>query len=352
MSYSISDIAKKANVSTTTVSRVMNNSGYVSPEHRQEIMKVAEELGYQPKKYKKRQTTNSSNNIIGVIVPDVKNSYFTGIIRGIEAVAHSKGFDTLICDSEEDPGKEVRCLSALHNCKVSGIIIAVASDIVEYNVDYIKNIHDCNIPVVLLDRDLRIPGIDSVAMDNLKGAKSAVDVLIENGHTEIAILSGPTTSRTGIDRLNGYMESLRENGIEIKEEYIGYGDFRPESGYALTKKLLTNHRKITAIFSSNQRMTLGCLQALNELKMKVPDDIALFSFGISDTLATLNTNISHIYQPTPPVGEECARILFSKIEMGKKYKKLPRKQTIFAMEQYLLGSEKYPANRLNTSNKF
>ena len=214
-----------------------------------------------------------------------------------------------------------------------------------YNTEYLKQLNDSGTPVVLIDRDLRIPGIDGVVMDNFRGAKSAVSILIENGHREIAILSGPTVSRTGVERLNGYIEALKNHGIPIKEEYIGYGDFQPQSGYALTKKFLATHRSITAIFSTNQRMTLGCLQAINEAGLEIPKDIALFSFGISDTLVTLGAKISHVYQPSPPLGEESARILIEKIELGKKYKKIPSKQTVFSSECILRGSEKYPINR-------
>ena len=345
MTYSIADIAKRAQVSTTTVSRALNNRGYVSEEVKKRILEVAQELHYTPKKYKKRHIAAVSSNIIGVIIPDIRNSYFTGIIRGVEHVVYPMGYDLFICNTEEDPGKEIRCISALHNCKVCGLIVAPASDAAEYNTEYLKQLNDSGIPVVLIDRDLRISGIDGVVMDNFRGARNAVNILIDNGHKEIAILSGPTTSRTGVERLNGYIAALNEHHIPLKEEYIGYGNFQPQSGYELTKKILAQYKKVTAIFSTNQRMTLGCLQAIYEAGLSIPNDIAIFSFGISDTLATLGVAISHVYQPSPPLGEESARILTSKLEMGKKYKKIPSKQTVFSSECLLRGSEKYPINR-------
>lgn len=345
MAYSIEDIAERAQVSTTTVSRALNGQGYVRDDVKQRILEIAKELDYTPKKYKKRHAPASISNIIGIIVPDIRNSYFTGVIRGIENVVTAKGYGLFICDTQEDPGKEVQCIAALHNAKVSGLIIAVASDAVEYNAAYLKSLNETGIPVVLIDRDLRLPGIDGIVMDNFQGAKVAVNTLIENGHTEIAILSGPTTSRTGVDRLNGYLGALKEHNIPIREEYIGYGDFQPQSGYKLTKKILASHKKVTAIFSANQRMTLGCIQAINEAGLSVPEDISVFSFGISDSLAAMGTGISHVYQPSPPLGEESARVLLAKIEMGKKYKKIPSKHTVFSSECLLRGSEKYPTNR-------
>lgn len=342
---SISEVAKIAGVSTTTVSRVLNGKGYVSEEKKQKVMWAVHKTNYQPKKYKRGHNTSNISNVIGVVVPDIGNSYFTGIIRGIDSIAQQKGYEIFVCDTEENPGKEIKSISSLYNSKVGGIIIAVASDMAEYNAEYLRNLNENGTPIVLVDRDLRIPGIESVVMENSRGAKSAVDVLIENGHNHIAILSGPTSSRTGVERLNGYIESLQEHGMALRQEYICYGDFRPKSGYDLTKRILTMHPAVTAIFSSNQRMTLGCLQAITEAGLKIPDDISLISFGLPDTLKALGMAISHIYQPSPPLGEESARILFSKIELGKKYKKMPSKRTIFSTECVLLGSEKYPINK-------
>ena len=344
MSASISDIAKKANVSATTVSRALSNQGYVNEETKAEIIRIADELGYRPKQYKKRNGAASSK-LIGVIVPDIKNAYFGEIIRGIEEVTFPLGYDLLICDSASDPGQEVRCISALDNANICGLIVAIASDAASYNLEYLQELNDTKFPVVLVDRNPGIPGLDSVTFDNYGGAKKAVQTFIDNGHKDIAILCGPTTAKTGLERLNGYLDALRSNNLPIQEEYILYGDFRAESGYLLTKKLLTSRRRVTAIFLSNRRMTLGCLRALKEMDLKVPEDVALISFGKSDFYSVLPVPISHVYQPVPPIGEECANILLKKLEMGKKYRKHPRKQSIFSTECILCGSEVFPINK-------
>ena len=344
MGASISDIAQKANVSATTVSRALNNHGYVNEETKNEIIRIADELGYRPKQYKKRNGFSSSK-LIGVVVPDIKNAYFGEIIRGIEEVTFQKGYDLLICDSAGDPGQEIRCISSLYAANVCGLIVAISSDVATYNLEYLQDLNDTKFPVVLVDRNPGLPGLDSVTFDNYGGSKKAVQVFIDNGHKDIAILCGPTTAKTGLERLNGYIDALRSNDIPIREEYILYGDFRSESGYRLTKKLLSSRKKVTAIFVSNRRMTLGCLRALKEMELKVPDDIAIISFGKSDFYSVLPVPISHVYQPVPPIGEECANILLKKLEMGKKYRKHPRKQSIFSTECILCGSEVYPVNR-------
>ena len=345
MDCSISDIAKIANVSPTTVSRALNNNGYVNESTKQRILDAAKEMGYAPKKYRKRRNSVKSSSIIGVVVPDIQNPYFGGIIQGIEAVAIENGYELFVCNSGEDSGREICCLSALHGAKVCGLIVAAASDFAEYNKEYLKQLNDSGIPVVLVDRDLRIQGIDSVIMDNYHGAKNAVNILLTNGHTEVAILSGPILSPTGVDRLNGYIQAMKDHNLPIREENIRYGDFRAKSGYEMTKKLLGSGTKATAIFSANHQMMLGCLRAIQEKGMKIPDDISVFSFGMSDPLTEIESGISYVYQPSPPLGEESARILLSKVESGRKHKKQPSKQTVFSTECCLLGSEVFPVNR-------
>lgn len=344
MSVSISDIAKEARVSATTVSRALSNQGYVNENTKKEIIRIADKLGYRPKQYKKHNDFSSSN-LIGVVIPDIKNAYFGDIIRGIKDVALPQGYDLLICDSAEDPAQEVRCIASLQSANICGLIIAIASDVVSYNLKYLQELNDTKFPVVLIDRNPGIPDLDSVTFDNYGGAKQAVQALIDNGHKDIAALCGPTTAKTGLDRLNGYLDALRANNIPIQEEYILYGDFRSESGYLLTKKILSSRKKVTAIFASNQRMTLGCLHALKELNLKVPDDISIISFGTSDFYSVLPVPISHVYQPVPPIGEECVNILLKKLAMGKKYRKHAKKQTIFSTECVLCGSEVYPVNK-------
>ena len=345
LAVSIKDIATKANVSVATVSRALNGQGYVREELKNRIIAVAEEMHYSPKKYKGRTTTRVKNSLIGIIVPDISNSYFSGIIQGVEEVAESKHHDVIICDSQENPNKEVTSIATMHNCKVRGIIITPVSDAVEYNAHYLKELNDSGIPIVLVDRDLRMPGIDSVTIDNFQAAYNAVTALIEKGHTNIAILAGPTTSRTGVDRLNGYMSALKEHDISVQEDMVFFGDFKFDSGYKMTKKLLDHHNRPTAIFSCNQRMTLGCIRALAEKDMKIPDDIALISFGISEARNQAGLQISHVFQPGNPLGVESAKCLFSRIEMGRKYKKVPCKKIQFSAECNLLGSEEYPINR-------
>ncbi len=345
MGISISEIAKRAGVSPATVSRAFSGQGYVNEKTKQNILRIAKEAGYTPKKYKKRQYFSSLNNVIGVVIPDIQNSFFSKVIRGIESVTYENGYDLFICDSAQDPSKEIRCISALHHRQIRGLIIASVSDFIEYNIEYLKALNDSGTPVVLFDRDLRISGMDGVYIDNYNGAKQATQAFIDAGHIEIAIICGPTSSKTGSERQNGYISTLRQNNIPIKEEYILYGDFQAPSAYELTKKLVLTQNKVTAILTSNCRMTYGCLKALLELGLSVPEDIALISFGMVENPFMQNLNISHVSLPVPPIGEKCAKILLEKISAGKHYRKMINKQIYFSTDLHLCGSEIYPINR-------
>jgi LacI family transcriptional regulator len=179
-------------------------------------------------------------------------------------------------------------------------------------------------------------------MDNFNSAYQSTMKFIENGHTDIAIISGPVTSSSGLARLNGYKSALQENHIPIRDDYILYGDFKSDLAYELTKKLLEKKTEVTAIFASNSRMSMGCLLALAEYGISIPKDMAFISCG---KLGLNYSCISSVEYPALSIGAECARILLEKIKAGKKPRNGPKKRVTFDMELMLRGSEIFPSNR-------
>ncbi len=342
MALTISEIAKLANVSTATVSRVFSGKGYVSEETRKKIEKIAAENNFQPKKYK-RQVRSEYCSTIGVVIPDICNNYYMEVIHGIESVMNKHGVEVIICNTDEDPRKEIRSLAMLRQINIGGIIAVPVSDAEKYNADYLMEMNDDNVPVVLLDRDLPSGNIDGVFMDNFNSAYQSIQTFIDNGHTHIAIICGPTTSTSGLARLNGYISALQANNIPVREEYILYGDFKFELAHELTKKLISKSPEVTAIFASNSRMSMGCLLALAENGISVPEDIAFIACG---KLGMNYDNISSVVYPTSSIGAECARILLEKMQMGKKSRNGPKKRITFNMELKLRGSEVFPSNRV------
>ena len=339
MSITIKEIAELAGVSTATVSRAFSDNDYINAETRDKILAIAEENGFVPRKYKHKTGSASQSDIVGVVIPDISNAYYAEVIRGIEEIMEGKGIQVLICNSDEKSGQEIRILDTLSRLRVRGIIIAPVSGAVEYNANFLHKLNKSGIPVVLLDRDIRGGTMDGVFMDNYNGAYQSIQTFIDNGHRDIAFVCGPMTSTSGLDRFNAYVAALKNNNIPVNEEYIVYGDFKLESAYRLTKKLMSKRNKITAIFSSNRRMSSGCLMALAEQGIVVGKDIAFISCGKLDYN---DLSLSYVDYPTVDIGRECAKMLLEKASEGKRKSSSTKKRITFEMQLVLRGSEKFP----------
>jgi LacI family transcriptional regulator len=335
----IKDIAQKTGVSLTTVSRVLNNSGYVKKETRELVLKAAEELGlsysFAPKRFSKHK-----NEIIGVVIPDISNPFFGEVIKGISKVADNEKLNFILCDTDEDVDKEISYLEMLKEHKIMGLIITPATDQDEFNRNYLVQMDNMGVPIVLLDRDIKYSHFDAVFLDNIKGAYEAVEALIKEGHEKIAIIAGPITSKPGRDRMSGYQKALGMNGIPEDEKYIFYGDFRLESGYRLTKEIMSMKDKPSAIFVSNNMMSIGCIKALFEMNKKIPEDVAIVVFDDIDMFSVMNLNISAVSRPTNQMGEEAMNILMERLN-NKTDDNRTIKKMIMPPYLILRGSEKY-----------
>ncbi|HPF88062.1 MAG TPA: LacI family DNA-binding transcriptional regulator [Candidatus Limiplasma sp.] len=347
---SIVDIAKIAKVSPSTVSRALTGSGYVSAETKKRIMKVVNSYDYQPKQYKKRSVRSIKNSVIGIVVSDLNNIFFQQIINSITSVFDQHQIETIICNSDESIQREVRILSTLQQFQVDGIIISPTSETAEYNTEFLMELDGAGMHVILVDRDVKGIAMNGVFQETLNGTFSAINTLISLGHRNIAIIAGPTTSKPGLDRLNGYLDSFKTHSIPINPEYILYGDFKLKSGYELTAQLLKQHPEVTAVFASNNLMALGSLHAIYDAGLSIPDDIAFISCGTLDQFDLYNERkISVIMQPTDMMGEECAKILLERMMSTKK--KAPAKRISFDSTLELRGSEAFPIHRLSEKHE-
>ncbi len=344
MIKSIKELAAAANVSTATVSRALHNTGYVNEETKQQIISLARGAGFEPKRY--RHKTRSGNELVGIVVADLRNIFFQEIITSIVDRLYRHNIDTVICNSDESPQREIRCLNMLKQRNVNGIIISPISETVEYNARYLKDLNETVTSVVLVDRDLKGYGIDGVFQDNYDVSTKTVEVLLEAGHTDIAIITGPISSKPGLDRLNAYIDTLTGHDIKICRDYILYGDFKMDSGYQLTKDILKQQPQVTAIFCTNNMMAVGAIRAIHDSGLSIPDDIALVSFG---SLAQFDlfhdSRITEIKQPTFAMGDECASIMLEKLHRSRKHRPQNAKRTVFDSELLIRGSEIFPIHR-------
>lgn len=337
---SISDIARQADVSISTVSRAFKNNSNINSDTRRRILEIANSQDYHPLKYTPH-SKSTINSVVGIVVADLRNSFFLDVIHSLTDILNANGIRSFICDSHESANHEMLNLSTLKE-HVDGLIISLVNSAVDYNAEFLINLDHSGIPVILIDRDISQLSLDGVFQNSYNGAFLAVDTLVQNGHRNIAIISGPITTKPGLDCLTGYMDSLKHHNITINPNYILYGDFLCESGRILTSRLLHDAPEVTAIFCANNMMAQGALQAISEAHLRIPNDISLFSYGLIDMLTTEGFGISGMELPSTLMGEECGRMMVERLQnqKNKKYH-IPRRIT-FDAQLVLKGSEIYP----------
>lgn len=284
----------------------------------------------------------SDNEILALVVADINNPFFADIIKGVSKVARQNGYTVFACDTDETVKTELSVLETIQRQAIAGLIITPVSEQANKNAQLLESIQDSEIPVVLVDREVKSANFDGVFIDNYKGAFDGVEALIRAGHRKIGIIAGPATSRPGKDRLKGYLEALRLYGIPVNEAYVQHGDFRWESGYHLAQRLMELEDRPTAIFVSNNLMSIGCVKALTERQMHVPDDVSLLVFDDSVALHAIGQNISVINRSATQMGVEAAKILIEKIQdKAKSVKRIPKKIVLLPKLE-LRGSEVLP----------
>lgn len=315
LSATIKDIADSCGVSKTTVSRFLNNSGYVSKDVATKIEHKIKELNYSPSETARSLSTKSSN-VIGVVIPEVSNPFFAEIFKGISQVADKNNLNIFYCDTDNDYTKEHKTLKMLKSYNVSGIIIAPASNcsvIESYDNSFIETINSLNTPVILLDRDIESVNWDGVFSDNYKGAYECTKLLLENGHKTIATITGDLNFSIGRERHKGFLEAIKDSDLDVDENNIYKGDFTTETAYNLSKEILLNENRPTGIFSTNNLTTIGILKALSESNLSVPKDMSIVCFDDIDLLSALNIRLSVASRDAIGMGKKAMRLLIDKI---------------------------------------
>lgn len=308
----IKDVAAKTGVSTATVSRYLNSSGYVSKEIQQKISEVIDELDFVPNCVA-RSLKRTETKTIGIVIPDLSNVSFMDTVKAISDVVTANDYQPIILSSDESIQNENKILDVLISKRVDGIIIASAG----INEKLLR-IHSSKLPIVLLDRDFCNSDdkiiIDSVVNDNYTGSYQMINYLISLGHKKIAILCSESNPVLVNDRLRGYLKAFEHNNMEIDQNYILYGNYKFESGYELTKKIIMQPMKPTAIFSVNNLMALGAVAALNEMNMSIPDKISICAFGVFKYHTILNPDMTVVNQRPMELGTKAAELLINNIK--------------------------------------
>jgi LacI family transcriptional regulator len=309
--YTIRDIARLAGVSVATVSGVFNNKPTVRPKLVEQVKKAMEALDYQPDQVARSLRVRRTRTV-GMVIADVTNPFFTDVFRGVEQEAQSNQYSVILCDSNEDANLERHYLRTLFSRRVDGVLLAQTCPSSHQELRVQKRF-----PIVLIDRvPLGYRG-SAVMTDNSTAAYEGTRHLIDLGHRRIAIIAGKLGLSTGLDRLEGFRKALQEEHVPLPDKYLRQGNFQSESGYRCGVELMQLPVPPTAIFSCNNKMTLGLMRALGELGVKCPQTVSVLGFDDFEWSAYFTPRLTTIAQPTYEMGKQAMRMLLSKLQDGQ-----------------------------------
>lgn len=303
-------IAELAGVSLGTVSHVLNGTARVRDPLRKRVMDAIHATGYQPSQLA-RGLRRDKTNILAMIIPDILNPFFPGVVRGAEDVAFSNGYRLVLCNTDNDHGKEMMHLNALRTYLPSGLIV-IPSDFSELSAQA-ESWRRAGAAVVCVDRLPRNWSGDSVTINNSAGAYEAAAYLINLGHRDIACITGPLHLTNSQDRLKGFKRALRSAKIDAVPGFLQESSFDRAGGYAKTKLLLRMVPRPTAILACNDMIALGALLAIREEKLRCPEDISVVGFDGLDLTETTTPQLSSVYQSPYQLGAAAARLALDRV---------------------------------------
>ena len=310
-SCTIHDVARLAEVSIATVSAVINSKSGVSPKLTAQVQKAMATLDYYPD-FVARSLRVGQTKVIGMIVPDMTNQFYTEVMRGVEDEARAHGYTLMLCNSNESSEHEQKLLGMLFSQRVDGVLLA-SSDSTAANDRLTKR----RFPIVFIDRLPAGCKERAVITDNVSAAYDATQHLISLGHKRIAIIAGNLLLSTGSDRVEGYRRAMQEAHLPVREEYFQRGDFGLESGRESGIRLMHLPDPPTAIFSCNNKMTLGLMTALGDLSILCPEQVSVVSFDDFEWAANFSPKLTTIAQPTYEIGNQAMKMLLQIINSGK-----------------------------------
>ncbi|GIH93753.1 LacI family DNA-binding transcriptional regulator [Planobispora siamensis] len=325
----ISEVAAEAGVGRATAARTLGGYGYVSPESRERVLAAAEKLGYRTNALARSMSTGVSHTL-GVIVADIGNPFFAGVVRGICDTSRARGFDTIVLSTYENLDEEVAATNVLIDKRVDGVIIASAA-VDRGEVAHIRAAMDRGIPVVLVDRAVSSLDLDAVVIDNRDAAREAVETLIAAGHRRIGFVWGPPAAeapatRRGLlaeasrnlwtdgERLRGYLDALDDARIPFDPELVMVGRKTEERATQEVARMLSLPDRITAVFCTETDAVTGALRALRAAGLSYPRDVALIGFDDSAWAAVMDPPLTMIEQPVHGLGAKAAEVLLDTID--------------------------------------
>ncbi len=304
----MADVAREANVSTMTVSRVVNNRYGVSSATRQKVQAVIDQLGYRPSDIARSLVTKRTGTL-GLVVPDVSNPFFSEVARGVEHVAYAEGFSVFLCNTEEDTERELGVLASLEEKRVDGVVLC-SSRLSDSELESATTHHPA---VVLVNR--RLVGGDAgvVLINDEQGARVATRHLLETGHRAVGFLAGPRTSHSGRQRAKGYCAALSDAGLSWEPGWTRHCSPTVDGGREASRELLRASPELSALFCYNDLVAVGALQACADLGQRVPEDVAVVGCDDIPLAALITPPLTTSRAPRYELGSQAMELLLRRI---------------------------------------
>lgn len=305
MTVTIYDVAREAGVSMATVSRVVNNNPNVKPQTRKKVFEAIERLGYRPNAVA-RGLASKKTTTVGVVIPDISNSIFAEVARGIEDIANMYHYNIILCNADKKKEKEIRVINTLLEKQVDGLVFMGGA----VTDEHIQAFRTSTVPIVLCattDESLQFPSVD---IDHEGAAMDAVQELIRAGHQRIALIGGSLQDPSiGYARYAGYKKALEQAGIPFREEYVRIGNYRYESGMETMEYFLELKERPTAVFAVTDEMAIGAIHRIQDFGLRVPQDISVISVDNTHMAAMVRPQLTSVAQPMYDIGAVSMRLL-------------------------------------------
>jgi LacI family transcriptional regulator len=307
----IKDVARLSGLSTATVSKYLNGFN-VKEQNRIKIENAVKTLNFSVNSLARGLKTNRTMTV-GVLIPSLENIFATSIVSHIERVLQEHGYSMIICDYNGSAGLENVKFDFLMNRLVDGIIIMPLG----LSEDKVRDALEKDVPIISIDRPMKNRECDVILADNMNASYNAVEYLITRGHREIGIICGPKDIYTAQERLKGYLRVHEDYGMKVNEKNIKYGDYGIQSGYDLMKSFIKESGRIDAVFVTNYEMTLGSVMAINEMNIRIPDELSFIGFDNQHLATVIKPNLTIVVQPIRQIGECAAELLLKRLNGDK-----------------------------------
>ena len=307
----LKDVAQRAGVSISTVSRVLNRPEKVKPDTRATVEKAIVALNYRPSRVAQRLRDRAGcAELLGMIIPDIQNPFYSEIVRGTEDVAYARESATILCNSDEDPARQKFYLDVLARESADGVLLPPLF----HNGTLALDRDRLPFPVVCFDR--RIPGdpVDTVVTNNRQGAYAMTDHLLSLSHRRIGLICGPSSLSTSTERAEGYRSALRDHDCSIDNDLIFMDVPRQSAGYDRARQLLASDAPPSALFAANNQLALGAFAYAQEHNLRIPDDVAIVGFDDAPWARLLDPPLTTVRQPAYEMGRRSAELLFDRID--------------------------------------